>query len=760
MNQHEKPIILIISSYPPRECGIATFSQDLIKALRTKFKDTFEFKICALETSTDKHQYTNDVIYLLDTETRDSYLSLAEEINRNTKIKLINIQHEFGFFHNNENDFLFLLNSIKAPKLITYHTVLPFPNESRRLLVRSISDACCGVTVMTQNAAEILAIDYGLVKKNISIIPHGTHLIDYSDKNQLKEKYGFKNKKVLSTFGLISSGKSIETTLKVLKDLVKVQPDILFLVIGKTHPTVIKNEGEIYRKMLVEKVLEYKLEKHVEFINYYLPLETLLEYLQLTDIYLFTSKDPNQAVSGTFSYAMSCGCPIISTSIPHAKEFLKDESGILIDFENEIQLREGLDLLLNNSSIKDEMGNRGLQKIIPTAWENSAISHAKNYILHMYDQPELVYNLPPMQLNHIKSLSEGFGMIQFSNINKPDISSGYTLDDNARAMIAMCMHYEETEDNRDLFYIKKYINFIEYCLQADGSFLNYVDENKNFTEQNAACNLDDSNGRAIWSLGYLISLKDILPNELVNKAINIIDKGLLKINRIHSSRAIAFSIKGIYYYNSIEDNSKLINTTELLANRLRQMYKHEADSEWKWFESYLTYGNSILSEGMLCAYLTTGIVEYQDIAKESFDFLLSHTFTKDKIKIISNKGWKHKGQDSEIYGEQPIDVAYTIIALGIFSDMYEDAGYLEKMNLAFTWFLGNNHLNQIMYNPKTGGCYDGLEEHHININQGAESGISYLLSRLMVEKYLKNHLQATKMEETQKAEGIWQVLVN
>jgi hypothetical protein len=163
---------------------------------------------------------------------------------------------------------------------------------------------------------------------------------------------------------------------------------------------------------------------------------------------------------------------------------------------------------------------------------------------------------------------------------------------------------------------------------------------------------------------------------------------------------------------------------------------------------------------MLCAYLTTGIVEYQDIAKESFDFLLSHTFTKDKIKIISNKGWKHKGQDSEIYGEQPIDVAYTIIALGIFSDMYEDAGYLEKMNLAFTWFLGNNHLNQIMYNPKTGGCYDGLEEHHINLNQGAESGISYLLSRLMVEKYLKNHLQATKMEETQKAEGIWQVLVN
>ena len=406
------------------------------------------------------------------------------------------------------------------------------------------------------------------------------------------------------------------------------------------------------------------------------------------------------------------------------------------------------------------MEKRGLQKIIPTAWENSAISHAKNYLLHMHVQPELVYNLPPIQLNHIKNLSVGFGMIQFSNINKPDLSSGYTLDDTARAMIAMCMHYDETEDNRDLLYIGKYLNFIGFCLQEDGTFLNYVDENKKFTQQNYECNLEDSNGRAIWALGYLISLMDILPKEMIDKAINIIDKGLLKIYRIHSSRAIAFSLKGIYYYNSIQDNNKLINMSEILANRLRQMYKHEADNEWKWFESYLTYGNSILSEGMLSAYLTTGIVEYQDIAKESFDFLLSHTFTKDKIKIISNKGWKHKGKESQIYGEQPIDVAYTIIALGLFSDLYEDSDYLEKMNLAFTWFLGNNHLNQIMYNPKTGGCYDGLEEHHVNINQGAESGISYLISRLMVEKYLKNHLQATKIAGTLKAEGLWQVLVS
>jgi uncharacterized protein YyaL (SSP411 family) len=198
---------------------------------------------------------------------------------------------------------------------------------------------------------------------------------------------------------------------------------------------------------------------------------------------------------------------------------------------------------------------------------------------------------------------------------------------------------------------------------------------------------------------------------------------------------MGFVIKGLCYSNQIKKsvaNSQLIKE---LANRMVQMYRHEAMKGWEWFESYLTYGNSILPEALLSAYAETGEPSYKEIAKSSFDFLLSVMFDEERIKVVSNQGWHHKGVLSNKFGEQPVDVAYTILALGRFYDIFEDPAYLKKMETAFNWFLGKNHLHQIIYNPCTGGCYDGLEEHHINLNQGAESTVSYLLARLTVEKY-------------------------
>jgi hypothetical protein len=275
--------------------------------------------------------------------------------------------------------------------------------------------------------------------------------------------------------------------------------------------------------------------------------------------------------------------------------------------------------------------------------------------------------------------------------------------------------------------------------------LNYVDEQQKFTKQNNTTNLADANGRTVWALGYLLSISDLLPEEIVFEAEHLIQKILLNVNKIHSTRAMAFIIKGVYYKTLKSKNLRDIEIIDELARRLVQMYKHEADENWKWYESYLTYANSILSESLLCAWLATGEIIYREIAKLSFDFLLTLIFTKSNIQVISNKNWMHKGtsatplsSDLEKGGQQPIDVAYTILALSKFQDVFKDEGYLNKMELAFNWFLGNNHLNQIIYNPRTGGCYDGLEKNNVNLNQGAESTISYLLARLAVEKSLQN----------------------
>lgn len=727
--------ILLISSYPPRECGIATFTQDLRSALQHKFAQSLSIHICALEAAQENHSYPPEVRHVLDTSNPEAYLELSESINTDDRLKLVLLQHEFGFFETMpELDFLRFLQQVNKPLVVAFHTVLSRPDNTLRSKVTGIADACDALIVMTENAAQILIRDYGVRADKVAVIAHGIHLVPHLGKTQLRKKYGFSGRKILSTFGLISSGKCIETTLDALPAIVALNPNVLFLIIGKTHPSVVKHEGEQYRRMLEAKVRELSLDNHVKFINAYLPLPELLEYLQLTDIYLFTSKDPNQAVSGTFSYAVSCACAIISTPIPHARELLRDDAGILIDFQNSTQLATAVNKLLGDSDLRKSMINNGLQRVIFAAWENTAIAHAMLFKKIIKDELSLRYELPDINLGHFKKMTTAFGMIQFSKINHPDPKSGYTIDDNARAMVAMCMQFELFGAKKDLSYIKIYLDFIQFCLQPDGHFLNYVNIDKQFTDQNNEVNLDDSNGRAIWALGFLISKGKLLPVSLVQQAEKILLQTMVHIPTMHSTRAMAFAIKGLSYYLRTGHSDSANLMLETLANRIVQMYKHEAEKGWHWYESYLTYGNSTIPEAMLCAWLSTGNKEYKQIARESFDFLLSHTFTEAGIKVVPNRGWMKKGKQKADYGEQPIDVAYTIMALQLFHEVYHDDSYLEKLETAFNWFLGQNHLHQIIYNPCTGGCYDGLEETHVNMNQGAESTISYLMARLVIDK--------------------------
>lgn len=731
-----KTEVLVISSYPPRECGIATYSQDLIKAMNNKFSNSFNIKVCALEYGSSELKYPDEVKYTLDTTSHVlNYMKLVQKINDDTRIHVVVIEHEFGLFNGHESSFLQLLYEVSKPVVVVFHTVLPNPDEQLKNKVKNIVAACQSIVVMTTASSDILIKEYGIAKQKIAVIAHGTHLVQHLNEKFLKEKYGLAGKKVLTTFGLLSAGKSIETTLDAMPAIVKQTPNAMFLIIGKTHPEVVRNDGEVYREMLTKKVEELGLQNNVKFINKYLDLPQLLEYLQLTDIYLFTSNDPNQAVSGTFVYAMSCGCPIISTPIPHAKELLTEDTGILFDFKNSVQLAKSVNLLLTDDELRKSITTNTLQKIISTSWENSAVAHAMLIQKMAPDKIKIQYNLPAINLSHLKAMTTDVGLIQFSKINQPDLSSGYTLDDNARALIVSCMYLKSSGDKTCIKEIRKYLAFVCYCQQTDGHFLNYVDKNKQFTNQNDDVNLDDSNGRAVWALGYLMSLKSMLPKEIVLEAETTLQRSLNGISNIKSTRAMAFAIKGIFYYHKIVKSAENAALVKTFADRMVQMYKHESSTNWQWFEGYLTYANSVLPEAMLCAWLMTNDPTYKDIAKSSLGFLLTYTFNEAGINVISNKKWLQKGQERGHFGEQPIDVAYTIMTLELFYDVFHDADYKEKIQIAFDWFLGNNRLKQTVYNPCTGGCYDGMEETHVNLNQGAESTVSYLMARLTIEDY-------------------------
>lgn len=739
MKSNKNKSMLLMSSYPPRECGLATFTNDVLNAINLVFGDSLPLEVCALECNGNHFEYAPEVKYTLDVLSIDEFRILAEKINDQDHIQMVCIEHEFGLFGGDYGDYLlsFLL-ALNKPNAIVFHTVLPEPNIKLKKIVQAIIDLTNKIVVLTHKSKEILMRDYGCKDSKLMAIPHGTHMVLLDQKEKLKKEYQYEDKIVLSTFGLINENKNIETVLYALSEIVIEHPEVIYLVVGKTHPEIYRSEGEKYRNMLLETTRKLHLENHVIFINEFLELKQLLQYLTLSDIYLFSSKDPNQAVSGTFAYAMSCGCAIISTPIPHAVEALNAGSGILLNgFDQPEEFKKAILRLIENKEERIEMGRSGYLLTHETTWENIAIKYGFLYAGLTESKKKLNFNLPPIKLDHIKELTTDYGMLQFSKFCQPDISSGYTLDDNARALINMVMYYNISKDPIALNLAIIYLNFIAGIQRDDGRFDNFKDFNHQLTNKNEVVNLEDSNGRALWSLGFTLSYQNILPERIVDQAQRIWNKAVIHIDTISSPRAIAYAIKGLYQYYLVNNAEKIKAHIVQLADKLLNHYHINSDVNWCWYEDYMTYANNVLPEAMMYSFMATKDSKYKKIAVTTFDFLLSHYFMKGELSVISNRGWFVKGSHKNTYGEQPIEVATTIITLDLFYEVTGNIKYKQQMNLAFSWFLGNNHLNQIIYNPINGASYDGLEEKNVNINQGAESTLCFFKAQLIMDKHKK-----------------------
>ena len=741
--------MLIVSSYPPRECGLATFSNDVLNSVKKVFGNTLPIEVCALQNNKQQFNYGDEVKYTISSSSVDDYRLVAEQINERNDIGLVCIQHEFGLHGGDYGDyFLVFLLALNKPIMTVFHTVLPDPDEKRRKVVQAIVDLSNRIVVLTNKSQEILINQYGSQKSKINVIPHGTHTVLWEQKELLKNKYHFYDKIVMSNFGLISENKNIETVLHALPEIVAKHPEVIYMIIGKTHPEIIKREGEKYRHKLMSIVQEYQLENNVIFINEFLELKQLLEYLTLSDIYLFSSKDRNQAVSGTFAYALSCGCAVISTPIPHAIEAFQDGNGILLkEFDNSMEFQKAILELVENKEKRIAMGRNAYSLSNATTWENIAIKYGLLFGELTNKEEDLRFNFPPIKLDHIKELTTDYGMLQFSKFSEPDRDSGYTLDDNARALIDMVMYYSHYQDDETLRLADIYLNFMEDIQREDGFFNNYKDFECQLTAQNLEVNLEDANGRALWSLGYVISNKQILPIDFVIRAENCWAKAFVRIYKISSPRAIAYTLKGLYYYYSVHPKESVRVYIEQLADRLLELYNINSEEYWCWYEDYMTYVNNVLPEAMMFSFLATGEPKYLKIATITFDFLLSHYFMKGQLKVISNRGWFKKQNERFFYGEQPIEVATTIITLDLFYQVTGNVKYKDQLEVAFNWFLGNNHLKQIMYNPENGASYDGLEDKTVNINQGAESTLCFFKAQLIMEKYTKKTIHPKKILE-------------
>ena len=732
MKREDDYCALFISTFPPRECGIATFTQDLTDAIDKQFFPTIKTRILALnKNGANIYNYPKKVILQISDNDISDYIAVAKKINSMKNIKLICIQHEFGLFGGEYGEYLIaFLELVKKPVMITFHSVLPSPGNKLKVVVQSIASRVKTIIVMTDKAVEILRKDYG-ISTPIKVLPHGIPNVTFEKQEKEKRNLHLINKTVLSSFGMVSCNKGYEHVIEALPSLVKKFPNLIYLIVGETHPVVRKHEGEVYRNMLERRVKELGLQKHVKFYNKYLTKKEIIQYLKATDIYLSPSLTPEQITSGTLVYAMGCGRAVVSTPFLHAKDIVNPERGILVEFRNPKSFAEAIERILNDKDAKERMEKNSYAYTRSMVWHNTAISYVKLFN-GAFNLPDVYFtNIPRINVNHLKKLTDNFGIIQFANYNTPDGDSGYTLDDNARALMVCGALYERLRGKNKLNLMKIYLDYIKYVQQDDGRFYNYVDKNRNVDRESWS---EEAHGRAIRALGYLLSLHGI-SGEIKSEAENILMKSLDVIPELKHQRAIASVIVGLYYYNKEKYSELNLERIKTLADTLVRLYRANSREGWNWFEPIMTYSNAKLSEALMYAYIATQNKEYLNVAGESFDFLIDKTFIKKTFVPVGQNGWYDGDKNKRAYfDQQPIEAASMMNALSVAYQVFGDSKYKEFALSAFGWFLGKNVSNSFVYNEETGGCHDGLGRVVVNMNQGAESTLAYLMARLTLDE--------------------------
>ncbi|MFW9930248.1 MAG: glycosyltransferase, partial [Candidatus Thorarchaeota archaeon] len=605
-----------------------------------------------------------------------------------------------------------------------------------RRILKEISELSTKLVIMNKIGINILQNDYNINGDKIVVIPHGTPIIPFNQGQKIKNLMGFNNKIILSSFGMINPNKGLEYIIESLPPLIKKYPNILYLIIGATHPVIKKREGEKYRNMLKEKIIKLNLNDNVKFINRYLSLKEIINYLQLTDIFISGNQDPYQITSGTLAYAASSGKAIISTPYYHANDLLTSDRGILVDFKDSSLYSKAINKLLSDPKYKKKLEFNLYKYTRKSTWPNVALAY---FNLFRKLDPELSkcrISIPPVDFKYIKELTDNFGMIQFSKFTTPDIESGYSCDDNARALIIATNYYQKYKKKSTLNLIQIYLKFIEF-IEYDSRFYNLVSKEG---EVDLSAWSEDTHGRTLWALGYIQSIEGV-PNFLRSRALKLFKKGLRIIDKLNSPRAIAFTIIGLYYaHQSIHSNFNSIELIRKLSNRLVELYEEHSKGGWKWFEDYLTYANSKLSEALFYSFDITNNKKYLNIATQSLKFLIDQTFINGVYAPIGQNGWYQKNGKKTLYDQQPINTSSMVQTLILAYKISKNEDYIKLALKAFEWFLGRNTLKQIVYDDTFCGCYDGVEEDNVNLNQGAESTVCYIMARLSVDK-VKNFIK-------------------
>lgn len=732
--------IACIGNYVPRHCGIATFTRDLVEAMvkNTIKKDLrSEAYVVAMNDLNQTYDYPKVVTYTIRQDHQRDYLAAVKYINY-SEADICLLQHEFGIFGGDDGVYILsLIQRLRIPLVVTFHTVLEKPSYNQKVIVQKIAKKAEKVVVMSNLAIDFLTDIYQVPKEKIQLIEHGVPDFSYMQRKEYKKLLKLENRKSLLTFGLLSKDKGIETVINALPRVIAKHPDIYYIVMGKTHPAVFRTSGEEYRNYLVRLVEKYHIRANVYFDDRYVSNEELFGYLNAADVYITPYLNKAQITSGTLSYAIGAGAAVVSTPYWHARELLAEGRGMLYNFGDSEALADILIRLFDNPAQLKELREKAYRAGSKTLWPEigarylELLSSTIPLALNGESKDEAIINplvLPEFKLDHILRLTDKTGILQHATYGIPDFKEGYCLDDNARALLMTVMAYRQKKSMEALELIPIYLSYINYMQNNDGTFKNFLTYSRQFTEEVGS---GDSFGRTIWALGYLLRFPP--KDAYFQMAHAVFAKASPHFEKLTSLRGSASTIIGICHYlrrfpTDEGMNRILLQMTEKIVNQYRQ----ERSGDWHWFEPKLSYDNAVIPLALFHSVEITRAEDTLQVAKESMEFLEKLCFKNGYLSLVGNEHWYERGGEQPRFAQQPID-AMAMVQLAYQASMItEDPRYIQLMSTSFMWFLGENEMGIPLYDFETDGCFDGLEHHGVNKNQGTESTLAYLISHLTV----------------------------
>ncbi len=731
--------VAFVGSYPPRKCGIATFTHDLAQSIGSRHPGT-ERSIIPITDPEQRYDYGAEARFEVEEQAHDSYQRAADFLNI-SRVDVVSLQHEFGIYGGPSGSYVAtLLRELDAPVVTTLHTILDDPTPDQDRVFREVVALSARVVVMSKRGKSFLRDLYGVPEAKVDVIPHGVPDMPFVDSSFYKDQYGVEGKQVLLTFGLLAHNKGIESMLRALPELIGEFPNLVYVVVGATHPNLVRQQGEAYRLSLNRLAEDLGVRQHVVFHDRFVELDELLCFIGAADIFVTPYLNPKQITSGVLSYAFGCGKPVVSTPFWHAEELLAEQRGVLVPFADPAALATAIADLLRDERRRNRMRKRAYLVSRESVWSNTAQRYVESFVaarrgrgeasrglLRAVSVRQRSDQLPRLRLDHLVRMTDGTGLIQHATFVVPKLDEGYCTDDNARALLLTVSLENAGMDSSEVRRLAStYAAFLGYALDPQTHrFHNFMSFDRRWLDTGRP---DDAHGRAVHALGAVAGRSQLFG--LRQWATRLFSDAALTVLATEHPREWAFALLGVHdYFRRLHGDSAIERLRTELTARLVALFDQHASNDWRWPTNQLTYDNAVLPHALILGGRFGGNPRALDLGLEALGWLCKVQQSESgQFRPIGSNGFYVRGDRRAQFDQQPLEAQATIAACAEACAATGNSYWLGEARRAFDWFLGRNDLGLSIYDPTTGGCRDGLALDRVNENQGAESTVAYLLS--------------------------------